>query len=149
MRAQAKQPLVLRCVRAAQRSPARVATAPRATRRPTGTGRRSMMNAFLLSPPSIPPRSVGNRGVPAQPSVAARAVQRPGPIPKLAHHARCPLVMVLDGGRGDHGDGDHVRNRRLRPRVAPLAELVHRVVTCQQRCAYPFGVHRLLRYDVE
>ncbi len=55
--------------------------------------------------------------------------------------------MVLNVVRGDNGNGDHVRIRRLRPRVAPMAELFHRVVNHQKRCYNPFGIHRLLRCD--
>ncbi len=53
--------------------------------------------------------------------------------------------MVLAVFRGDNGDGDHFRIRRLRPPVAPMAELFHGEVNRQQRCHHPFGVHHVLR----
>ncbi len=143
MQAPAKQPLVVGCAIAARRSPARVATAPRAD--PTADTRgHAVDDDHVPAREPLPWRGCQNGdpiGKPMQPSVAARAAPRPGQSAELAHHARRPLVTVLEVVRSDHGDGSHVRIRRLRPRVAPMARLLHGVVNYQQRCAHLFGVH--------
>ncbi len=79
-------------------------------RRPPGRGMRSLMPASPRANRSLRTvdRTATNPPADAPPD-AARAVQRPGPSAELAHHARCPLVMVLDAGGGARGDRDCVR----------------------------------------
>ncbi len=90
--------------------------------------------------------AVDDDHVPARAALPGRVTERrPGQGAELARYARCPLVMVLNTVRGDDGDDEHVRIRHARPHVAPMPALLHRVPTRRQRCAHPFGIHRLLR----
>ncbi len=108
MQAPAKQPFVFGRARPARRSPARVATAPRADPTADRHGH-AVDDDHVSAREQLPQRGCQNGdpiGKPAPPSVEARDVQRPGQRAEPAHHARRPLVMVLDVVGGDHGDRD-------------------------------------------